>query len=150
MTCCFPPIPLDGLPRTLRILDKPHSFSPFKQYFWVSLSIPAFSYNGNGGVLVFLAAKSRFIKGAEEAAEFQNFIICVEMLIAAVGHLYAFSYKEYVGANIGGSCGFTGSLAHALKLNDFYHDTVHQMELEMEMEMLVEITHCHYQSTMDR
>ncbi|KAG5524569.1 hypothetical protein RHGRI_031288 [Rhododendron griersonianum] len=108
------------------------------------------SHSIRWGVLVFLAAKSRFIKDAEEAAEFQNFIICVEMLIAAVGHLYAFSYKEYVGANIGGSCGFTGSLAHALKLNDFYHDTVHQMELEMEMEMLVEITRCHYQSTMDR
>ncbi|XWS64385.1 hypothetical protein CRYUN_Cryun05aG0000300 [Craigia yunnanensis] len=78
------------------------------------------------GVLVFLAAKSGFIKDAEEAAQFQNFIVCVEMLIAAVGHLYAFPYKEYAGANIGGSCGFTGSLAHALKLNDFYHDTVHQ------------------------
>ena len=79
------------------------------------------------GVLVFLAAKSGFIKNAEEAAQFQNFIICVEMLIAAMGHLYAFPYKEYAGANIGGSRGFTESLAHALKLNDFYHDTVHQV-----------------------
>lgn len=33
------------LPRTLRILDKPHSFSPFKHYFWVSLSFPAFLYD---------------------------------------------------------------------------------------------------------
>ncbi|XP_022742202.1 transmembrane protein 184A-like [Durio zibethinus] len=78
------------------------------------------------GVLVFLAAKSGFINDAEEAAQFQNFIVCVEMLVAAVGHLYAFPYKEYAGANIGGSRGLTGSLAHALKLNDFYHDTVHQ------------------------
>ncbi|KAL5582772.1 hypothetical protein UlMin_015214 [Ulmus minor] len=78
------------------------------------------------GVLVFLAAKSGFIKSADQAAEFQNFIICVEMLIAAVGHLYAFPYKEYAGANIGPSRGLTASLAHALKLNDFYHDTVHQ------------------------
>uniref|UniRef100_A0A1D1XX43 Transmembrane protein 184B n=1 Tax=Anthurium amnicola TaxID=1678845 RepID=A0A1D1XX43_9ARAE len=78
------------------------------------------------GVLVFLAAKSGFIKGADEAANFQNFILCVEMLVAAVGHLYAFPYKEYAGANIGASGGFTGSLAHALKFSDFYHDTVHQ------------------------
>lgn len=79
------------------------------------------------GVLVFLAAKSKYIKSADEAAEFQNFIICVEMLIAAVGHHFAFPYKEYAGANIGRSHGFTASLAHALKLNDFYHDTVHQV-----------------------
>ncbi|EHA8589792.1 transmembrane protein [Cocos nucifera] len=78
------------------------------------------------GVLVFLAAKSGFIVNAEKAADFQNFIICVEMLAAAVGHLYAFPYKEYAGANIGGSGGLRGSLAHALKFNDFYHDTVHQ------------------------
>ncbi|KAF9621571.1 hypothetical protein IFM89_022925 [Coptis chinensis] len=78
------------------------------------------------GVLVFLAAKSGFIKNTGEAAEFQNFIVCVEMLIAAVGHLYAFPYKEYAGANIGASGGLTGSLGHALKFNDFYHDTVHQ------------------------
>lgn len=79
------------------------------------------------GVLVYLAAKSRFIKNAEEAAQFQHFILCVEMLIAAAGHFYAFPYKEYAGANIAGSCSLTRSLAHALKLNDFYHDTVHQV-----------------------
>ncbi|XP_030462373.2 uncharacterized protein LOC115682328 [Syzygium oleosum] len=78
------------------------------------------------GVLVFLAAKTGLIRDADEAAQFQDFIICVEMLIAAVGHQYAFPYKEYAGANIGGSRGFTASLAHALKLTDFYDDTVHQ------------------------
>ncbi|XP_022864593.1 uncharacterized protein LOC111384539 [Olea europaea var. sylvestris] len=48
------------------------------------------------------------------------------MLIAAVGHLYAFPYKEYAGANIGTSGDFSASISHALKFNDFYHDTVHQ------------------------
>lgn len=79
------------------------------------------------GVLVFLAAKSGFMSNADEAADLQNFVLCVEMLLAAVGHLYAFPYKEYAGANIGGSSGLIGSFSHALKFNDFYHDTVHQV-----------------------
>lgn len=82
-------------------------------------------------MLVFLAAKTGLIKNAEDAAQYQNFIICVEMLLAAVGHLYAFPYKEYAGANIGASRDLTGSLSHALKLNDFYHDTVHQVSCKL-------------------
>ncbi|PSS08437.1 Transmembrane protein like [Actinidia chinensis var. chinensis] len=185
MTCCIPPIPLDG--RFIRrckqgclqfVILKPilvavtlilyakgkyqdGNFSPDQSYLYLTI-IYTFSYSAAlyalvlfyaacrdllqpfnpvpkfiiiksvvfltywQGVLVFLAAKSGYIKDTDDAAEFQNFIICVEMLIAAVGHLYAFPYKEYAGANIGGSRGFTGSLTHAVKLNDFYHDTVHQ------------------------
>ncbi|GMH29935.1 hypothetical protein Nepgr_031778 [Nepenthes gracilis] len=62
----------------------------------------------------------------EVAADFQNFIVCVEILIAAVGHFCAFPYKEFAPADIGFSYGLMGSLSHALKLNDFCHDTVHQ------------------------
>jgi hypothetical protein len=79
------------------------------------------------GVLVFLVAKSRFIKNADKAADLQNFVLCVEMLIAAIGHLFAFPYKEYAGPNARPSGGFRESLLHALKFNDFYHDTVHQV-----------------------
>lgn len=185
MTCCFPPLPLDG--RFIRrckqgclqfVILKPilvavtlilyakgkykdGNFSPKQSYLYLTIiytisysvalyalalfylackdllqpfnPVPKFIIIKSvvfltywQGVLVFLAAKSGLIKNAEEAAEFQNFIICVEMLIAAVGHLYAFPYKEYAGANIGPSRGLSGSLTHALKLNDFYHDTVHQ------------------------
>ncbi|XP_073022171.1 uncharacterized protein [Primulina eburnea] len=185
MTCCFPPIPLDG--RFIRrckqgclqfVILKPilvivtlilyakgnyedGNFNPGQSYLYLTIiytisysvalyalavfyvacrdllqpfnPVPKFIIIKSvvfltywQGVLVFLAAKSGLINDTEEAAEFQNFIICVEMLIAAIGHLYAFPYKEYAGANIGSNLGFTESLAHALKLNDFYHDTVHQ------------------------
>ncbi|XP_051136687.1 uncharacterized protein LOC127255244 isoform X2 [Andrographis paniculata] len=185
MTCCFPPIPLDG--RFIRrckqgclqfVILKPilvavtfilyakgkyhdGNFSPSQSYLYLTIiytvsysvalyalalfymacrdllqpfnPVPKFIIIKSvvfltywQGVLVFLAAKSGLIKDTEEAAEFQNFIVCVEMLVAAVGHLYAFPYKEYAGANIGPNRGLAASLAHALKLNDFYHDTVHQ------------------------
>nr|XP_043622691.1 transmembrane protein 184B-like [Erigeron canadensis] len=186
MTCCFPPIPLDG--RFIRrckqgclqfVILKPilvavtfilyakgkyqdGNFSAKQSYLYITIiytvsysmalyalalfyvacrdllqpfnPVPKFIIIKSvvfltywQGVLVFLAAKSgRINLDAEEAAEFQNFIICFEMLIAAVGHLYAFPYKEYAGANIGTTRGFGASLAHALMLNDFYHDTVHQ------------------------
>lgn len=96
------------------------------------------------GVLVFLAAKSGLIENTDEAAKFQDFILCIEMLIAAVGHLFAFPYKEYAGANIGGSRGLTGSLAHALKLNDFYHDTVHQVSKHVISVLTVPISDIFY------
>lgn len=73
---------------------------------------------------MFLAAKSGTIKGAEDAADIQNFVsrwlllrwdICMHSLIKCI-----------LKANIGASSGLTKSLGHALKFNDFYHDTVHQ------------------------
>ncbi|GJM97123.1 hypothetical protein PR202_ga14026 [Eleusine coracana subsp. coracana] len=94
-------------------------------WFLMTCCFPAIPLDGCG-VLVFLAAKSRYIKNAEKAADLQNFVLCVEMLIAAIGHLFAFPYKEYAGANARASGGFRESLLHALKFNDFYHDTVHQ------------------------
>lgn len=185
MTCCFPPLPLDG--RFIRrckqgclqfVILKPilvtvtfilyakgkyhdGNFSPSQSYLYLTIiytisysmalyalalfymacrdllqpfnPVPKFIIIKSvvfltywQGVMVFLAAKSGLIKDAEEAAEIQNCIVCVEMLVAAVGHLYAFPYKEYAGANIGPNRGLAASLAHALKLNDLYHDTVHQ------------------------
>ncbi|XP_074308986.1 uncharacterized protein LOC141643647 [Silene latifolia] len=185
MTCCFPPLPLDG--RFIRrckqgclqfVILKPilvtmtfilyskgkyedGDFSAKQSYLYITIiytisytvalyalvlfymacrdllqpfnPVPKFVLIKSvvfltywQGVLVFLAAKSGFIQDAQDAASFQNFIVCIEMLMAAAGHFYAFPYKEYAGANIGISPGLTGSLAHSLKLNDFYHDTVHQ------------------------
>lgn len=78
------------------------------------------------GVLVFLAAKMGFIEDSDDAADVQNFIICVEMAMAAVGHIYAFPYKEYTEAKKGFSGGLADSITHALTVNDVFYDTVHQ------------------------
>lgn len=71
-------------------------------------------------------AKLGIIKSAEEAADIQNFALCVEMAIAAVGHLYAFPYNHYADMNLDASGDLRGSLIHALSFNDVLHDTVHQ------------------------
>nr|CAB3452482.1 unnamed protein product [Digitaria exilis] len=115
MTCCMPAIPLDG--------DLLQPYNPVPKFIIIK-SVVFLTYWQ--GVLVFLAAKSGFIKNAEKAAYLQNFVLCVEMLIAAIGHRFAFSYKEYAGSNARPFGGFKGSLLHAMKFNDFYHDTVHQ------------------------
>ncbi|EFJ08514.1 hypothetical protein SELMODRAFT_44885, partial [Selaginella moellendorffii] len=78
------------------------------------------------GVLVFLAAKSGLIKNADDAADVQNFIICIEMAGAAVGHLYAFPFKAYAESKAGTAGGLAGSFTHALNLKDVVYDTVHQ------------------------
>ncbi|KAK9088193.1 hypothetical protein Scep_027275 [Stephania cephalantha] len=185
MTCCFPPIPLDG--RFIRrckqgalqfVILKPilvvvtfilyakgkyqdGNFSIRQAYLYITIlytvsytialyalalfyvackdllrpfnPVPKFLMIKSvvfltywQGVLFFLAARSGFMKNAEEAARVQNLIICIEMLIAAVGHLYAFPYKEYANANFGALSSLTGRVAHALKFNDFYDDTFHQ------------------------
>ena len=72
------------------------------------------------------------MKNTEKAADLQNYVLCVEMLIAAVGHLFAFPYKEYAGANARPSGGFKESLIHALKFNDFYHDRSEEHTSELQ------------------
>ncbi|KAL6639596.1 hypothetical protein ACP70R_023326 [Stipagrostis hirtigluma subsp. patula] len=103
--------------------DLLHPYNPVPKFIMIK-SVVFLTYWQ--GVLVFLAAKSGFIKNAEKAAYLQNFVLCVEMLIAAIGHQFSFSYKEYAGSNARPCGGFRGSLLHALKFSDFYHDTVHQ------------------------
>lgn len=78
------------------------------------------------GVLVFLAAKMGLIKNSDDAADVQNFVICVEMAMAAVGHIYAFPSDEYTEAKKGFSGGLADNLTHAFNVKDVYYDTVHQ------------------------
>lgn len=67
------------------------------------------------------------IKNENDSADLQNFLICLEMLAAAIGHLYAFPYKEYAEANVGSSGGMLTSISHAINFNDVVYDTMHQV-----------------------
>ncbi|KAH7276983.1 hypothetical protein KP509_39G029200 [Ceratopteris richardii] len=78
------------------------------------------------GVLVFLAAKMGFIENSDDAADIQNFIICVEMAMAAVGHIYAFPYTEYIEYKKGCSGGLADNITHAFNVKDVFYDTLHQ------------------------
>jgi hypothetical protein len=80
------------------------------------------------GVLVFWLQSLDSLRMQKKLLSFK---ILLYMLMVVVGHLYAFPYKEYAGANIAVSYDLTRSLAHALKLNDLYHDTVHQVCLQV-------------------
>lgn len=79
------------------------------------------------GLVIFLFSEGGSIKSPQEAADYQNVLICGEMLIAAFAHLYAFPYKEYAEANVGGTeTNAWQSLFHVVNLIDVVQDTMHQ------------------------
>ena len=82
-------------------------------------------------MVIFLFSEGGTIESPQEAADYQNVLICGEMLIAAFAHLYAFPYKDYAEANVGGTeTNAWQSLFHVLNLIDVVHDTMHQVHDE--------------------
>lgn len=79
------------------------------------------------GVVIFIFSEAGSVDTPQEAADYQNVLICGEMLLAAFAHLYAFPYKDYAEANVGGvETSPWRSLFHVLNLIDVVYDTMHQ------------------------
>ena len=64
------------------------------------------------------------IRDPEDGKALQNFMICIEMLIAGAAMTYAFPYKQY---SIGGAAaGFRlDAVTHAISVSDVVRDSVH-------------------------
>ena len=50
------------------------------------------------GLFIAILTVAGVLKTVDDGKNLQNFLICVEMLPAALGMLYAFPYTEYKGA----------------------------------------------------
>lgn len=66
---------------------------------------------------MFLFAQAGLITNPATAADLQNFLLCVEMAIAAVGHKWAFPHSDFANAP-GVAGGLGGSITHAIAIND--------------------------------
>ena len=75
------------------------------------------------GLFISICVGAGLIPSAEDGNNVQNFLICVEMLPAAIFMLFAFPWKEFASESAG--LGRT-AVGHAMSLGDVVSDTVHQ------------------------
>ncbi|KDD74960.1 organic solute transporter Ostalpha, partial [Helicosporidium sp. ATCC 50920] len=75
------------------------------------------------GFLISLLRAGGVVDTAEEAGVIQSWLVCVEMLPAAICMLFAFPYSDYkvAGGSLSG-----GNVTHAISIRDLVSDTVHQ------------------------
>ncbi|GMH32994.1 hypothetical protein BSKO_00828 [Bryopsis sp. KO-2023] len=77
------------------------------------------------GLCLSVLASWGVIDSPEDAKDLQNFLICIEMLGAAILLLFAFPHKEYKGTD-GPMPLKPGNVRHAISIRDVVSDTVHQ------------------------
>jgi hypothetical protein len=81
------------------------------------------------GLFISIAVGTGAVPSASEGNNIQNFLICVEMLPAAICIIFAFPWRDFADGN--GAGGAAAGLApdavtHAMSLRDVVTDTMHQ------------------------
>ena len=81
------------------------------------------------GLFISIAVGTGAVPSAGEGNNIQNFLICVEMLPAAICIIFAFPWKDFADGG-GATGGVTGlapdAVTHAMSLRDVVTDTMHQ------------------------
>jgi hypothetical protein len=82
------------------------------------------------GLFISIAVGTGTVPSATEGNNIQNFLICVEMLPAAICIIYAFSWRDFADAHGPGGAALGGlapdAVTHAMSLRDVVTDTMHQ------------------------
>lgn len=76
------------------------------------------------GFLIAICSAAGLVKSAEEGVNIQNFLLCIEMLPAAICMWFAFPHTPY-RSQAGGGLSASG-VTHAISIRDMVTDTVHQ------------------------
>ncbi|KFM24701.1 Transmembrane protein 184B [Auxenochlorella protothecoides] len=98
-------------------------FRPLLKFILIKSVIFLSFWQAGYGFFIAICSAAGLVKSAEEGVNIQNFLLCMEMLPAAICMLFAFPYAPYVVAG-GGLSG--GNVTHAISIRDMVTDTVHQ------------------------
>ncbi|CAG9467152.1 unnamed protein product [Pedinophyceae sp. YPF-701] len=79
------------------------------------------------GFLFAVMVQAGTLSSQDQAADLQDFLVCLEMAAAAVGLWYAFPHHEYKTVAEAGEARSLGqNIGHAISFRDVVSDTVHQ------------------------
>jgi hypothetical protein len=78
------------------------------------------------GLFISIAVGAGVVPSAEHGTAIQNFLICCEMLPAAICIIFAFPWREFEDGTASGKRRLAADVGHAMSIRDLVADTVHQ------------------------
>lgn len=77
------------------------------------------------GLIISILIGVGVVSDAKSGTDIQNFLICLEMLPAAICMLFAFPHTEYAASGGAGGGLTGGNVSHAISIRDVFSDTLH-------------------------